>query len=124
MTLLHCVSATLRFILKEKKMSELENKKKIDPYFLFRYVVSGASSVVAQFVVLTSMIELLHANPTLSSGSGYFIGCVVQYLLLYYWTFKSTGKHLHVALKYTLVLATTLVLNVIVFWVLVEVFHL
>lgn len=85
-----------------------------------RYLVSGGCSVIAQFGVLTLFVEQLQIDPTLSSATGFVAGCLVNYLMLYYWTFNSNGKHIIVAAKYTLVTTFTLLLNILIFWTLTE----
>jgi putative flippase GtrA len=106
------------------KMNENEANKGIENQVLrrmvFRYVVTGVSSVLAQFGVLSFLVEGFNVDPTLSSGVGFFVGCLVQYFMLYYWAFNSTAKHFVVALKYTMVILFTGILNVVLFWMLTE----
>lgn len=88
---------------------------------LSSYVAVGIISVGVQFSVLTVLIEKMQINPTLASTLGFLIGCIAQYVLLYYWTFRSKGKHSSAALRYTIITAATLFLNGIFFWTLTEV---
>jgi len=101
---------------KDYEKSGLADKYKV----VLRYLVSGGSSVVAQFGVLTVLVEQLHMDPTFSSAVGFVVGCIVNYLMLYYWTFKANGKHLVVAARYCLVTSFTLLLNISIFWTLTE----
>lgn len=103
-----------------------EEKKKALSHrqFLVRYTISGASSVVIQFAALTSMVEFLALDPTLSSGIAYLIGCFVNYQMLYFWTFRSKASHVSALLKYFLVTSCTLLVNLGLFWIMVELFHL
>lgn len=80
-----------------------------------RYVISGFTSVVVQFGVLACMVEWLKIDSTIASGTGFIIGCIVNYLMLYYWTFKTNGKHLAATVKYTLVTSFGLVMNLFIF---------
>ncbi len=89
-----------------------------------RYTVVGVVSTLVQFIVLMFFVEFLHLNSTFSSASGFSIGCLVHYLLLYYWTFKATGRHRDVVIRYIIVTLFTLMLNISVFWFLTEVMHL
>lgn len=80
------------------------------------YVIVGATSVAVQFATLAFLVENLALNPAFSSGMAFFMGCLVQYLLLYYWTFRSKGHHKAIVGRYALVTTVTLVLNVLIFW--------
>lgn len=94
--------------------------KAISPYISFlRYLVSGFSSVVIQFVVLAFFVEILALDESFSSGAAFIIACVVNYLMLYYWAFESQGKHLSAVLRYTLVTGFGLLLNLLIFWFLI-----
>ena len=90
----------------------------------YRYFVSGVSSVIVQFSVLYSLVEGMQMNPTTASGLSFIAGCIVNYLLLYYWTFNSRGSHLIVVYRYSIVTLSTFLLNLIVFWVMTEILHM
>ena len=83
---------------------------------LFRYTVSGVSSVVVQFGFLIGLVEFIRMNETLASGLAFLIACIVNYLMLYYWAFASKGAHLKIIFRYSIVMVLTLILNVAVFW--------
>jgi len=85
-----------------------------------RYCLSGSVAVIAHFSVLVVAVELFSANPTLSTALGFLCGTIVNYLLQYHWTFRATGKHHHVFLRYCIVNAFTMSLNVLIFWTLTE----
>ena len=85
-----------------------------------RYLISGGSSVVVQFGVLTLLVEQFQVDPTISSAAGFLLGCIVNYLMFYYWTFKANGKHIVVAARYSIVTSFTLLLNIFIFWTLTE----
>ncbi len=86
-----------------------------------RFTVAGASSTLAQFGILIFLVENFHINPTLASAIGFLFGCVVNYIILYYWAFNSNGKHSVLIVRYTLVMTITLILNIVVFWTMTEV---
>lgn len=89
--------------------------------WMFRYTVSGVISVIAQFSVLSFLVEIARMDPTVSSGLGFLVGCLVNYFMLYYWAFQSNGNHFLVVCKYILVAFSTLFLNLILFYILTEV---
>lgn len=91
---------------------------------IFRYVVSGILSACVQFAALSVFVEVFLIEPTPSSGISYVLGCLANYMLLYHWAFSSNSNHVKVALKYTLVTLSTLVLNLIIFYIMTEVFHI
>lgn len=98
-----------------------EIKKLIDWKTFFSYCIVGGGSVLVQFGVLTLFVEKFFLNPTFSSGSAFIIGCLFQYLLLYYWTFRSRNQHKRVAFRYSIVLLFSFFLNLAFFWTLAEV---
>jgi len=83
---------------------------------LYRYTISGVSSVIVQFGSLIGFVEFIHMNETFASGLAFLIGCVVNYLMLYYWAFASKGDHPKIIFRYSIVMILTLVLNLAVFW--------
>lgn len=95
-----------------------ENVKSINDFWgdVFRFCISGALSVATQYLVLVTLIEIFHRNPTLSSALGFVGGCAVNYLLLYFWAFSSNSRH-HIALiRYISVMCCSMSINVFVFW--------
>lgn len=85
-----------------------------------RFCIAGALSVATQYFVLVTLVEFLRLNPTFSSATGFVSGCVVNYLLLYFWAFSSNARH-HVALlRYVTVMSGSMTINVVTFWALTE----
>ncbi len=85
---------------------------------VYRFCVAGALSVATQYFVLISFVEFMGINATLSSATGFVSGCVINYLLLYFWAFSSNTRH-HIAfLRYITVMSGSMGINVSVFWVL------
>lgn len=89
-------------------------------FFFFRYVISGFSSVVVQFGFLGFLVEILKMYPTIASAIAFVVGCVVNYLLLYYWTFESEGMHRTVFRRYMIVTLMGFFVNLALFWALVH----
>lgn len=83
-----------------------------------KYTISGAFSVVVQMGLLSFSVESLRMSPTLASCYSFILACVVNYVMLYYWTFKSTSSHRIVILRFCVVTLFTLALNLAVFWIL------
>lgn len=87
---------------------------------VFRFCIAGALSVATQYFFLITLVEVFQLNPTFSSATGFISGCVVNYLLLYFWAFTSNARH-HVALiRYVTVMSGSMSINVLVFWMFTE----
>lgn len=89
-----------------------------------RYIISGFSSVMVQFGLLALLVEQLHFGPLISSGIAFVISCLVNYLMLYYWTFKARTNHVIATLKYSMVTLFGLLINLMIFSFLMDQLHL
>ncbi|WP_036666402.1 GtrA family protein [Paludibacterium yongneupense] len=69
-----------------------------------RFAAVGASGTLVQYATLWAGVELMHAPAAFSSGIGYILGSIVNYVLNYFFTFKSGASHMHTAAKYYAVL--------------------
>ncbi|MCK5829550.1 MAG: GtrA family protein [Methylococcales bacterium] len=91
----------------------------------FRYLLSGGTAVSIQFTVLILLMENVpKINATVAATIAFSIGCVVNYNIQYYWTFKVTGSHKRFFTRYISVTLGTLGLNSSVFWYFHECVHL
>jgi len=82
---------------------------------IFRYLVSGGVACISNFCLLALLVQVLNVNSTLSSGISFFFGGFVNYIMQYYWTFQSNGRHLIVFTKFIFVITCTMSLNVLLF---------
>lgn len=106
-------------------LERVRQYKKILPLRLFlKYVVSGVSSVLIQYLTLIQLVEGLGLGEILSSSIAFIVGCLVNYLLLYYWAFRSNGRHHEVLIRYIGVTTVTFGINLVLFWLLTEVFNI
>ena len=87
---------------------------------VIRFCIAGALSVTTQYFVLITLVEVFRINPTLSSATGFISGCVVNYLLLYFWAFTSNARHYMALLRYVTVMSGSMTINVLIFWSLTE----
>jgi putative flippase GtrA len=87
---------------------------------LIRFSIAGALSVSTHYAILISLVEILHINPTFSSAAGFVGGCVVNYLLLYFWAFSSSARHYVALIRYVSVMSVSMGINVFIFWVFTE----
>ena len=58
-----------------------------------RFAAVGASGTAVQYSVLWSGVEWAGISAAAASGIGYILGSVVNYLLNYFFTFKSDKGH-------------------------------
>lgn len=54
---------------------------------LFRFAFSGGASFVVEFIVLTLLVELLHAPVLVATGIAFLVSVVVNYWLCVKWVF-------------------------------------
>jgi putative flippase GtrA len=78
--------------------------------FLF-FALLGAMTTGIQYVILILAVELLQADPVMSSCTGYLMSAVLSYVLNYHFTFKSDHAHFGAATRFALVSGTGLLLN-------------
>ncbi len=69
-----------------------------------RFAAVGASGTAVQYFVLWTGVEFAAASAVTASAIGYVLGSVVNYLLNYFFTFKSAKSHVEAATKYYVVL--------------------
>lgn len=88
---------------------------------LIRYWSVGVICFSIQFIVLICLVELGGLNPTLSSAIGSICAYIVNYWLLYYWTFRSKAKHHIASMMFLMVTTFGIAINLLIFWSLTEV---
>lgn len=76
-----------------------------------RFAAVGVSGTAVQYSVLWGGVELFAMIAAVASAIGYLCGSVVNYLLNYFFTFKSSKGHVEAASKYFSVLAVGFCIN-------------
>jgi putative flippase GtrA len=94
--------------------------KVLCPKTFAKYFVSGSVAVIIHFSILTVLVEIYSANPTLSTSLGFCVGTIFNYLLQYHWTYSASGDHRKVFLIYISVTLSMLCMNALLFWIQVE----
>ena len=84
---------------------------------LVLFLLVGGTSTAVQFIILIIMVEFFGINEIISSSLGYAFSSICNYLLNYFFTFKSNKNHSETIIKFLLVVAFGLTLNAISFWV-------
>ncbi len=87
---------------------------------LLRYIAAGSLAVGVHYLVLILLVEAAAMDATLSSSCGFVVGLIVNYLLQYYWTFRSSGSHAKRFPIFAGVAVVMLGLNAAIFWTLHE----
>ncbi len=88
------------------------------------YVCVGATGTGVQYVVLFALVSTKMLGAVAASGIGAVFGAIVNYVLNYHLTFKSTGRHAHVAPRFFAVAAAGLAVNSVCMFALVNYLHL
>lgn len=88
------------------------------------YVCVGATGTGVQYVVLFALVSTKMLGAVAASGIGAVFGAIVNYVLNYHLTFKSTGRHAHVAPRFFAVAAAGLAVNSVCMFTLVNCLHL
>ncbi|MGA7965937.1 MAG: GtrA family protein [Gammaproteobacteria bacterium] len=87
---------------------------------MFRFAAVGAVGTLVQYLVLGIGVELLSLSAAISSGAGYILGSIVNYLLNYKFTFESDKSHRDTAFKYYAILAVGWSINTGLMWFLAD----
>lgn len=69
-------------------------------YLLRRFLAFagvGVIGTVAHYLTLTGLFELLGVSAVIASSAGYVVGAVINYLLNYHYTFRSSLSHTRTA---------------------------
>jgi len=85
-----------------------------------RYTISGGLAALVHFLVLIILVEKIAVNPTFASAIGFCMAIFVNYNMQYHWTFKSSGTHRTIFIRYVLITFVMLGVNTIIFWFLFE----
>lgn len=91
---------------------------------LLRFVIVGGIATLVQYFTLIGSVERWHWNAVVASSLGYFLGAIANYLLNYYFTFRSDNLHRVAATRFALIAAAGLTLNTLLMELLAEKLHL
>ena len=86
-----------------------------------RFAAVGASGTAVQYITLWSAVQCFGTGAAAAaSGIGYILGSVANYVLNYFFTFKSDKGHGDAAAKYFTLLAVGWCINTGLMWMLVH----
>ena len=80
----------------------------------------GAVGTSGQYVTLILFVEAMHQNPVLSSTLGFLVGAIINYILNYRYTFKSSKPHREALVKFLLVASIGAGVNTGLMYILIE----
>jgi putative flippase GtrA len=78
-----------------------------------RFVAVGILATAVHYMVLIGAVEGLAVSPVPASGLGYSLGAMANYWLNRRFTFRSEAPHARAILRFSIVLATGLCLNLL-----------
>jgi putative flippase GtrA len=87
---------------------------------LLRFAIVGGIATLIQYLTLIGSVELWHWNAVVASSVGYFLGAIANYLLNYYFTFRSDNRHRVAAARFAIVAVAGLALNALLMALLAE----
>jgi len=76
-----------------------------------RFLMVGGVATFIQYIVLIWTVERWHWNAVLASSLGYILSAIANYLLNYYFTFRSGHPHGVAAARFAIVAAAGFALN-------------
>lgn len=87
---------------------------------IIRFAAVGTIGTVVQYLVLWIGVSVLGFSAAYSSGAGYILRSIVNYLPNYRFTFQSNRSHTNAAFKYYMVLAGGWCINTGLMWFLAD----
>jgi putative flippase GtrA len=82
---------------------------------VLRFLVSGGIATVVHWSTLWGLINL-QVEAVLASSIGAFVGAIVNYVLQYFFTFKTKRQHKQALLAYIPTVAVSWLLNLALFY--------
>jgi putative flippase GtrA len=78
----------------------------------FQFAVVGASGTVIQYLTMWAGVSIFIISSVAASAIGYGLGSIVNYLLNYFYTFRSRESHIGAIARYFSVLGVGFCINV------------
>ena len=80
------------------------------------FLMVGGLSTAAQYALLTSLVHLAGVAPVPASVCGYALGAIVNYVLNYQFTFRSSASHGVALLRFIAMAGAGMGLNTGIVW--------
>jgi putative flippase GtrA len=78
------------------------------------FTAAGAVGTAAHYLVLVGLVQGSKIDPVLASSAGFLTGAVINYILNYHFTFRSTKSHRVAMPRFFAVAAIGMVLNSVI----------
>jgi putative flippase GtrA len=88
---------------------------------LIRFGISGLFATLTHAVIFVALIEFVQVRPLYATVPAFLSALAVSYLMNYRWTFSVSGPHKILLPKYFLVSIVGLLLNLMITWLLVDI---
>ena len=88
-----------------------------------RFLIVGGVATIIQYAALIGMVERWHWNAVVASSLGYLLSAIANYLLNYYFTFRSDNQHRVAITRFAAVAAAGFILNALLMELLAEKLH-
>ncbi len=88
-----------------------------------RHLVAGGTGTVLYIVIVATLIEVAGVRPVPAALSSYLCLAVYTYLVSRSWVFQSNAAHQRVAPKFFVVTLVSLLLNVGIMYLVVDITH-
>jgi putative flippase GtrA len=89
-----------------------------------RFLIVGGIATLIQYIFLIFTVERWHWNAVWASSVGFCLSATANYLLSYYFTFRSDNRHGVAAARFAIVAATGFALNALLMELLTAKVHL
>lgn len=76
-----------------------------------KYGIVGAGGTLAHYIFLVVLVNLYHANASLSALFGAFLGAIINYVLNYKFTFLSAKKHTVALPQFIIIASLSMILS-------------
>ncbi len=84
----------------------------------------GAVATIIQYGLLIVLHEGFSVYTLYASGSSYIVSAILNYLMKYYWVFRSKNAHFTAAPRYAVISLVGLNLNLLVMYLMVDMANL
>lgn len=79
-----------------------------------RFILSGGSATLLHYSVM-AMLIVVGIDPVYATAVGAFVGAIFNYILQYYYTFKSDTTHIYAVFTYSLTVLFGFLSNELIF---------
>jgi putative flippase GtrA len=92
---------------------------------LLRYLISGGTAALVNFATLFALVQFMHVHYLPASILAFVVSIAVSFAMQKFWTFRDKLTHdIHMQFsRYVVVISSSLLINTVVVYLLVETLH-